>query len=225
MATGAAIGGAVLSGGGQIYGGIQARKAAKKQQQMLDEQARLERSAAAFDAAEASRDFDRLMGQQKARIAGSGIELVGSPLDLIEETEKDKQDTIRNILETGRARASALQSQAGLARDAGRAALTSSIVGAFGSVLKESSPKESSQIGGAASKLACDIRLKKDIRKVGKLDNGLPIYMFRYKNDPENKLNINVMAQDVEKVIPDAVIEIDGFKHIILDKIGGELCQ
>jgi len=132
MATGVAIGGA-LAGGGQIYGGLQARKAAKKEQRALDEQARLEREAAEFEALQASRKFDKLLGTQKARISGSGIELTGTPLLLLEETLRDKRETIDNIRSMGAARANALQQAAGNARDAGRAAMTSSIVGAFGS--------------------------------------------------------------------------------------------
>lgn len=71
---------------------------------------------------------------------------------------------------------------------------------------------------GAASILACDIRFKTDIKKVGLLDNGLPIYTFRYKYDT-SKLHLNVMAQDVEQVKPEAVINIDGFKYVDLEKL------
>lgn len=57
-----------------------------------------------------------------------------------------------------------------------------------------------------------DRRMKEDIRKVGRLDNGLPVYAFRYKaGGPEQ---IGVMAQDVEKVNPAAVVEIGGFKAV-----------
>lgn len=145
MATGVAIGGAVLGGAGQVYGGIQARKAAKKQQRQLDAQARLEREAAEFDAIQAERKFDKLLGTQKAKISGSGVKLEGSPLLLIEETLRDKEETADNIRRFGAARASALQSQAANVRDTGRAALTSSIIGGFGTGLSAAS-----QIGGAA---------------------------------------------------------------------------
>lgn len=144
MATGVAIGGAVLSGGSQIYGGLQARKAAKEQQAALDAQARLEREAAEFEAIQAGRKFDKLLGTQKARISGSGITLEGSPMMLIEETLRDKAETIENIKKYGQARSDALKAQAGNARDAGRDALTSSIIGAFGTGLKAGS-----QLGGS----------------------------------------------------------------------------
>lgn len=75
------------------------------------------------------------------------------------------------------------------------------------------------QVGGSAI-AACDIRLKTDIKEVGKLNNGLPLYLYRYKNG-DGQLHIGPMAQDVEKVKPEAVVEINGFKHIKLE----ETCQ
>jgi len=60
--------------------------------------------------------------------------------------------------------------------------------------------------------MGSDRRIKDNIRKVGTLDNGLPVYAFRYKSGgPEQ---IGLMAQDVEKVNPAAVAEIDGVKHV-----------
>ena len=61
---------------------------------------------------------------------------------------------------------------------------------------------------------ASDIRVKENIKKVGKLDNGLPIYIFNYKTDPDGVPQVGLMAQDVEKIYPDAVVEINGIKHV-----------
>ena len=57
-----------------------------------------------------------------------------------------------------------------------------------------------------------DIAVKKDITRISKLKNGIPVYLFRYKWG--NKMNVGVMAQDVEKIIPDAVVEINGIKAV-----------
>lgn len=76
--------------------------------------------------------------------------------------------------------------------------------------------------GGAAAAgalAACDINLKENIIEVGKLHNGLPVYLFNYKDDPSKKVYMNVMAQDVEKINPDAVIEIDNVKFVNMEKI------
>lgn len=65
-------------------------------------------------------------------------------------------------------------------------------------------------MGGAL--LASDRRVKEDIKRIGKTDDGLPIYTFRYKGD--STVHMGVMAQDVEKKNPDAVKEIDGVKAV-----------
>lgn len=64
--------------------------------------------------------------------------------------------------------------------------------------------------GSAA--IMSDIRTKTDISRVGQLDNGLPVYLFRYKDG--GPMQLGLMAQDVEKVNPDAVTHIDGVKHV-----------
>lgn len=57
-----------------------------------------------------------------------------------------------------------------------------------------------------------DRRAKTDIRRVGKLDNGLPVYLYRYKGGVTPQ--IGVMAQDVEDMHPQAVVTIGGMKHV-----------
>ncbi|HEY1092070.1 MAG TPA: tail fiber domain-containing protein [Burkholderiaceae bacterium] len=70
------------------------------------------------------------------------------------------------------------------------------------------------QLGGAAigaggwGGLLSDIRAKTEISRVGTLDNGLPVYLYRYKDG--GPMQIGVMAQDVQQVNPEAVIETDG---------------
>jgi len=71
--------------------------------------------------------------------------------------------------------------------------------------------------GGTSSLLACDVRFKENIKRVGQADNGLPLYMFNYKGD--STPHINVMAQDVEKVKPEAVVEINNYKFVNTDKL------
>ena len=72
-------------------------------------------------------------------------------------------------------------------------------------------------LGNLAGTALCDIRAKENIRKIGMFDNGLPVYSFNYIGDDTPQ--INVMAQDVELLYPDAVVEIDGMKHVIMEKV------
>ena len=68
------------------------------------------------------------------------------------------------------------------------------------------------------SSLFSDRRLKHDIKKIGKTDDGLPIYKFKYKGDPSKQIHVGFMAQDVEKVHPEAVGESHGYKTVDYDK-------
>lgn len=75
-------------------------------------------------------------------------------------------------------------------------------------------PSTLSQIGqgvgilGSAANLFgmfSDRRLKDDIKPVGALDNGLRVYSYRYKDDPEEMRRIGLMADEVEDIHPEAV--------------------
>lgn len=84
---------------------------------------------------------------------------------------------------------------------------------------ESSTPSTWSTIGSGIGMLGSlmslsDRRAKTDITQVGHIPNGLPFYTFRYIKDPEGELQYGLMAQDVEKVKPDAVIEIGGLKHV-----------
>lgn len=74
------------------------------------------------------------------------------------------------------------------------------------------------QLGAAY--LASDFNVKENIEPAGQ-ENGYPIYKFNYKNDAQKY--IGVMAQDVEKITPEAVVEIDGVKHVNYDMIGVQM--
>lgn len=64
-------------------------------------------------------------------------------------------------------------------------------------------------LGLQAAPLFSDERLKEDIRRVGKTDDGLGVYLFRYKGHPT--VHMGVMAQEVERVKPEAVSTIGGY--------------
>lgn len=69
-------------------------------------------------------------------------------------------------------------------------------------------------LGGSLGKawITSDRRVKRDIRRIGFADNGLPLYRYRYAWG--GPVQIGVMAQDVEKVNPAAVSEIGGIKAV-----------
>jgi Chaperone of endosialidase len=65
-----------------------------------------------------------------------------------------------------------------------------------------------------------DIRVKQDITPLGRLDNGLELYRFRYKG-ADHTLYVGVMAQEVEQIDPRAVRrDRDGYFTVDYDRIG-----
>lgn len=54
--------------------------------------------------------------------------------------------------------------------------------------------------------IVSDRRAKTGIKKVGKMDNGLPVYSYRYKSGGPR--HIGVMAQEVAKKKPEAVVNL-----------------
>lgn len=61
-----------------------------------------------------------------------------------------------------------------------------------------------------------DRRLKHDAEKIGETKDGLPIYSFKYNGD--DRTQIGLMAQDVEKKHPEAVGLAGGYKTVDYEK-------
>ena len=69
----------------------------------------------------------------------------------------------------------------------------------------------------AAAMMASDKRLKENLKPVGKLDNGLTVYCFNFKGS--EVAQIGLIAQEVQKLIPEAVKEDeDGFLRVDYQK-------
>ena len=91
-----------------------------------------------------------------------------------------------------------------------KAAHSAGIMGALGGI--GAGLAQGIGAAGGAAAFFSDKRLKTDIKKVGKTEGGLPIYTYKYKGD--NRTQMGVMAQDVEKKTPKAVSEVGGFKAV-----------
>lgn len=61
---------------------------------------------------------------------------------------------------------------------------------------------------GALMMLFSDPRLKEDAEPVGKLDNGMTVYKYRYIDDPPEMRRIGLMADEVEREKPEAVARL-----------------
>ena len=73
--------------------------------------------------------------------------------------------------------------------------------------------------GGGGGGRRSDINLKHDIVLLGVLDNGLGFYRFAY--DGSDKAYVGVMAQEVQGVLPGAVVRgRDGYLRVFYEKLG-----
>jgi len=75
--------------------------------------------------------------------------------------------------------------------------------GTFNNTFDSSGPEDTST--GTDFVNPSDRRLKTDIEPVGRMDNGLTVYRYRYKVG--GPVHIGVMADEVEKIRPDAYIK------------------
>src|SRR5438128_6860075 len=67
-----------------------------------------------------------------------------------------------------------------------------------------------------------DMMLKHDVSLLGHLDNGLGFYRFSYNGS--DKAYVGVMAQEVQTVMPAAVVRgSDGYLRVFYDKLGLKL--
>jgi hypothetical protein len=87
---------------------------------------------------------------------------------------------------------------------------------------------------GAGALKASDRRVKEDIHKIATVfaadsESGeskkLPIYKYAYKDDPASTPQVGPMAQDVEKITPEAVTEVGGVKHIRPNEVMGSILR
>jgi hypothetical protein len=73
--------------------------------------------------------------------------------------------------------------------------------------------------GGGGGGRRSDVNLKHDVVLLGRLDNGLGLYRFAYHG--ERTRYVGVMAQEVQAVMPEAVVRgRDGWLRVHYDRLG-----
>jgi hypothetical protein len=77
---------------------------------------------------------------------------------------------------------------------------------------------------GAQAYAASDIRLKTEIKRVGELENGIPVYRWKWTKEAKKIVGdqgtLGVLAQEILKIIPEAVsIGSDGYYRVDYGRI------
>jgi hypothetical protein len=154
--------------------------------------------------------------QRAGQIQGMNLAARGQLFGERTSEQARQYQQLFNVLGTGQA--SAAQQAANIG---GTASNISNLLGQAGNAQAAAGIGAAQAYGQGAQNVAnaamlayalSDRRAKEDIMQVGTLDNGLPVYTFKYKGG--DTIHMGVMAQDVEKVNPDAVLEIGGIKHV-----------
>jgi hypothetical protein len=159
--------------------------------------------------AQNQREIYSVIGAQKAEVSGAGFTSSGTAAYLKRSSEA--QGGLSSALTSiqGTITAAGFQAQAAAYQGQAAAAQAQGIGGILGGIV------------GIGAAIFSDRRMKTSIFKMRKHAAGINIYLFQYKGDPT--WYEGVMADEVEKVVPEAVTVIDGFKAVFYDKIGAEL--
>lgn len=145
----------------------------------------------------------RTLGSQRNALGVAGIEMEGTAIDILAETAKEL--TLDRIMELRNARVESY-GQSMAAKDYGRAASaakSASTIGAIGAGI------------GAAGLLFSDARCKQGIVPItDALARVRQLAAKQYKYIGSDIECIGLIAQDIEKVLPEAVKEQDGLKLV-----------
>lgn len=181
--------------------------------------------ASAIQAVQADRDLYKVLGAQRADIGAAGLAASGSALDVIRDSAAQggltkqligRQSAITSLgyqqeQSSYQAQAAAADASAASAAAQGKAAKKGGLLSGLFKIGKVVAPLV----------LSSDESLKVDVEPVYRRPDGVGIYRFRYLGQPT--VFEGVLAQDVQKVYPEAVTEAaDGKLQVDYAAIGVE---
>lgn len=145
-----AVAAAAVTAYGQIKQGQAAEEAAKYNATMSRNNADAALTQAKMQEDEARRKSRGQLGQIRANYAASGVQLEGSPLDVLEMSAKNAEMDALTIRYSGDLRARGLNNEANLYEMEGRNAIESSLWAAGGTLLRGAASAAGAFGGGAA---------------------------------------------------------------------------
>lgn len=120
-----------------IYQGIMAKRAADVEAQSMRDQISLLRAEGEADVARYAEQAKGFKAEQKLKYLKSGVQLSGSPLDILDETVRVSSENISAMRAKTEAQASGIRSQAAGLQAKGRAALVAGVGKAFNTMASQ----------------------------------------------------------------------------------------
>ncbi len=143
--------GAVVGAAGSIMSGMAAANAANAQAAAYQRQAALERQQAAFNADQQESKAIRLISQQRAGFLSAGVSIMGTPMDVIEDTTRETDLDVQAIKYNGEIKAQNFEMQAAAYRAKADAAQVSGFTGAISPLVKGFGGGGDFSFGGSTS--------------------------------------------------------------------------
>ncbi|MPZ43949.1 MAG: hypothetical protein GEV05_11180 [Betaproteobacteria bacterium] len=134
------IAGTAFSVAGAISGASSQANAAKYNAQVAERNAQVSRAGAAADAQTLDRRARQRIGAARAAYGAAGVDLEGSPLDVLEQSAAEAEMDKMNILYKGELQAMGMQDTAALNRSRADAAIGEGVYGAGRALLIGSVP-------------------------------------------------------------------------------------
>lgn len=116
-----------------IYSGVQANKSAKKQASLMEEQGQLQYEDNLRESERILDEGRKFQQEQLMAYISSGVEIQGTPLLTLAETEKNVAEEAEYTVKHGLSQKSLAEKQAKITKSEGKAALIGSIGNAIGS--------------------------------------------------------------------------------------------
>jgi len=127
--------GSLAVGASKIIGGIEAKKAGKKQKKLLEGQAAVAREEAKEEAGRVRRAHKKENARFKVRVLSRGVGFEGSPVAELQSNEFFQGLETQSIIDRGEAVAGLLEQQGKQAAKNGRAQFTGGLISGIGSIV------------------------------------------------------------------------------------------
>lgn len=198
--------GDLLSGAGALFGSNAAAAGSKQAANYYFKAADLTKLETGLKETAVNRQLYQTMGGARADVAANGLMQTGSAEDVMRSSAQ--QGALSKALVQLQGDISA-QSYTAQGQQALATAKSQSGGGFFGAV---------SGLVGAAASIFSDDRLKKNIQLLARREDGIGLYLFQYIGTED--WYEGAIASDVERVCPEAIGELNGFKTVNYDMIG-----